>query len=266
MYRHNSNIDLHYYLFWLVFMFIGCEQSTGPQGAQGDPGIAGPSGPQGPTGPQGHSGPQGPTGPSGYALWYDGFERASLGPNWSTPNYGTSLIFDGRLELRGADGNFLTNVSPLKVLNMDNFIIEFDTEWISGNHFLSYGIGFRDGPGDNDQYRFALSGEGYFYTSRGLTPIHYWVQSSLIEIDGHNKLKVIAIGNSFDFYINGQWIGSFTDSSYSTGRIFLYVGQVQTVAFDNLKIWAVNVNTLGKTSERYNFGGETSDPIRFNIE
>lgn len=58
-----------------------------------------------------------------------------------------------------------------------------------------------------------------------------------------NVLAVVAIGNTFTFYLNHQNIDSVTDSTYSQGKIGLYAssyyGNPTEVQFSNVKVWTL---------------------------
>jgi hypothetical protein len=52
-----------------------------------------------------------------------------------------------------------------------------------------------------------------------------------------NQLEVRIKGNDLEFYVNGQYLTSITDSeNYKGGRAGLYTSDVVEVAFDDLEI------------------------------
>ena len=235
----------------LLFLILACEGPMGPEGPtgpQGDQGIQGPQGPEGPAGPEGPEGPAGPEGsegPPGATLYYDDFERTSLGENWITSAEGQFIIRDGILEITCSGSGYIAVARPGKAQNLIDFQIEVDTYWLSGVTNSSYSILFRDS-GGNQQYRWSISANGSYVLRDGITPIVDWTSSPFIYTQGYNRLKVVCIGSSIDCYINGILIGSITDDTYSNGGVALAVGGAQSVAFDNLKIWVWERNQLWK--------------------
>lgn len=244
-----------------MLIFLACEGPegpTGPQGPQGEQGIQGLEGPVGEQGEKGDKGDPGekgdtgdpgepgPEGPPGTTLYYDDFERTSLGPNWSTWSEGGQYtIIDGMLEITGDESGYLSWARPTKVQDLGDFQVEVDTYWKSGVTDHSYSILFRD-QGSNNQYRFGIRADGVYYLGEGTTFLVEWTYSEIINIKGDNKLKVVCVGSSIDCYLNGVLMESINDNTYSYGRIVLSVGGAQTVAFDNLKIWVWEGEQLWK--------------------
>ena len=54
-----------------------------------------------------------------------------------------------------------------------------------------------------------------------------------------NKIKIIAIGSKFDFYINDKFVIAFEEESIRKGGIGIYVGQHAYILIDNLRIWKI---------------------------
>ncbi len=100
--------------------------------------------------------------------------------------------------------------------------------------------------GSNNQYRFGIDANGYYFFSDGVTSIIDWTYSPVIIQEGYNRLKVICIGSSIDCYINGFLMITLDDDTHSSGGIALAVTRTQTVAFDNLKVWVWEKNGLWK--------------------
>lgn len=76
----------------------------------------------------------------------------------------------------------------------------------------------------NKEYKFAYSNYGSYSVwlvngEDAATPLQDWTESSAVVKDGWNILKVVAVGPSFKFYINGTlvWVGS--DSALRTGQV-----------------------------------------------
>ena len=82
-------------------------------------------------------------------------------------------------------------------------------------------------------YRFCINNYGkyevwYQDVTNGTYSIQAWTASPAIVKYGWNTLRVLAVGSSFEFYINGVMVKNFTDTSKNRG----YVG-LSMVRFDN---------------------------------
>jgi type II secretory pathway pseudopilin PulG len=93
-----------------------------------------------------------------------------------------------------------------------------------------YGFLIYNGP--NPKYKIVLHKGG------DQTNLIAWTSSSVIRTGtSPNQLEVRISGPKLDFYINGQFITSITDSAnYKTGRAGFYTSDVGEVAFDDLEI------------------------------
>lgn len=75
-------------------------------------------------------------------------------------------------------------------------------------------------------YWFAYTNNGSFsiweYTSGGTeVALKGWTASAAIVKNGWNTLKVVAVGSSLKFYINGTLVASVTDTTLQTGQVGL---------------------------------------------
>ena len=73
-------------------------------------------------------------------------------------------------------------------------------------------------------YYFQYTNTGQFsvyeVSSGGvITPLKAWTNSAAIVPNGFNTLKVIAVGSSLRFYINGTLVWSGADSTLKTGKV-----------------------------------------------
>ncbi|HEV2662181.1 MAG TPA: hypothetical protein VGU68_16355, partial [Ktedonobacteraceae bacterium] len=81
--------------------------------------------------------------------------------------------------------------------------------------------------------------------------------NSLVHVDRKQpiKLAVIANINTFDVFINGQFVASFADTMYTapwSGQIGVYaasLGKDTTVTFSNLKVWSLDHSTTQPTGK-----------------
>ena len=67
--------------------------------------------------------------------------------------------------------------------------------------------------------------------------------SSAIDQTGKSDvMALVANGSRFDLYVNGQHIGSLSDSAYSQGTIGLVASAVTdatTVTYQDARLWAI---------------------------
>lgn len=127
--------------------------------------------------------------------------------------------------------------------SFQNFVLQIQMTIIKGDEG---GIIFRSNSHDQDFYSFRMRNDGTYgliltQNDGHTTPLIY-DQSNLIKTgDGQtNTVTIIAQGNIFYLYMNKHYVGSASDSTYSTGSIGIMAvdRKNQTdVAFNNLRIW-----------------------------
>lgn len=75
----------------------------------------------------------------------------------------------------------------------------------------------------NKEYKFAYTNSGSFsvwvVNGSNVTALKSWTSSSAIVKNGWNRLKVVAVGNSLKFYINGTLVWSGSNASFKTGQV-----------------------------------------------
>jgi len=93
-------------------------------------------------------------------------------------------------------------------------------------------IGFLIKNGDSGQYEVVL------HKDSKETKIVNWTPNSAIRTGTTpNQLEVRIRDRKVDFYVNGQFVTSITDSeSYESGRVGFYTSDTTEVAFDDLEI------------------------------
>jgi hypothetical protein len=110
-----------------------------------------------------------------------------------------------------------------------------------------YGILFRYDLDGDDFYVFEIRGDGFYSLAvdgaKHTEPevIVDWTESSAINKGQQtNHLKVIAVGDSMEYYVNDQLLGTAQDSRLTAGTIGFFAGSIDEggvqIAFDNLKI------------------------------
>lgn len=139
-----------------------------------------------------------------YAATFDGFPD-----EWETYD-------DGRLSAQVLDSQmrvFNDQVSKyafsLAVPHFVDFDLWVDTSALSGPLNNGYGLIFRYRDAQNF-YMFLVSSDGYYQVMRVLnneqTPLSNWIASDVVhtEFEIVNRLRVVARGSEFSFYINGE--------------------------------------------------------------
>ena len=174
------------------------------------------------------------------------FNNESEIEDWFKRDVGSWWIEQGRLVLE-ADPNqrVLMDVQSDDGYSGD-VDISVDTQWLSGDGRTSYGVSFR--VSRSGQYGFNLYAGQAFSVSRwgGLSGIGgsrpnirlvgVTSDSTVVVNRGQNKLRVKTEGSRLLFYVNDKMVADVTDESFKHGKIGLYVGGNERVAFDNLVI------------------------------
>jgi hypothetical protein len=127
--------------------------------------------------------------------------------------------------------------------NFGNFTLQVQMTILKGDYG---GIFFRTDSTGSNFYIFTVYPDGtYFfqvYKNNNLLKTISNAHSSAFKIGPNqpNLITVIARGNSFSFYINGQFVTSANDSTFSSGQMGVLAGDdthAAEVAFSNLKVW-----------------------------
>lgn len=102
----------------------------------------------------------------------------------------------------------------------DNFILQVTTGY-EGTQNNGYGLIFRQS--ENGYYAFSISGDGFYTVERvdaeEASTLIDWTASELIDQNelGANVLTVVGQGDTYNIYINGQQVNTFTDATHSGG-------------------------------------------------
>lgn len=100
---------------------------------------------------------------------------------------------------------------------------------------------------NGDGYLFLIQGTGSFaiMRSRGrdLTPLVDWTPSDKIKAGlERNELRAVCMGNYLAFYINGEFVGDATDSTFESGQVALLASASTrlgaVIEFDDLTVSA----------------------------
>lgn len=98
---------------------------------------------------------------------------------------------------------------------------------------------------NGDGYLFMIQGTGSFAIlrarGRDITPLVNWTPSALIQQGAaRNELRAVCMGDYLALYINGEFAGDATDSTYSSGQVGLAASAANRlgvrVEFDDLVV------------------------------
>ncbi|HVU65833.1 MAG TPA: protein kinase [Ktedonobacteraceae bacterium] len=189
----------------------------------------------------------------GTLVWSDPLGDNSQGHNWdetNDPSIGTSCQFSN-----GAYHMImpLSYAGPClgEATSLADFAFQVQMQFFSaGPHFSGGGLVFRAG-GSDHYYVLEIYASGqytFFYCSAGDCNHHIggYPDSSVVPsfhtgLHQLNTIAVVAHGNSFTFYANGQqFAGPFTDNTYSSGMVGFYDAASQgatEVVYSNAKAW-----------------------------
>ncbi|VVB68258.1 Periplasmic copper-binding protein (NosD) [uncultured archaeon] len=127
-----------------------------------------------------------------------------------------------------------------------DFIVEVEAKAEAVPEDGSYGLVMRTYNGDFYRFEIEEVGKYAFYkyiNEEWLTLVSFTASSAIETGPGINKIKIIAQGDTFTFYVNGEQLGECSDRSLSSGEIGLFAstrdGGGDEVSFDNLKVWEV---------------------------
>jgi hypothetical protein len=138
-------------------------------------------------------------------------------------------------------------------LGSSNYTVEVKMKRVKGSKYSSNSIVLATTTGHIglNGYLFNYSVDGYYSVwketnqnwitySGGETQIKGWTFASIINrvMNNWNTLKIVRSGSSYSYYINGQLLTSFTDSTFDPRVVFLtfYAGNVDTeVHYDYAK-------------------------------
>jgi hypothetical protein len=118
-------------------------------------------------------------------------------------------------------------------------------ELLSGDALGSYGLYFRDRPTPTSakpdaftQFRFLINGD-WFAVEQSVEDrplaLADWTQHPQVRKGSVNRLRVVADGGELEFYVNGQQVYTFVDTSPSSGEFGLFASAGVKVAFDNVE-------------------------------
>ena len=153
-------------------------------------------------------------------------------------------------EVHYVDGEYQMTVKPEDWLvwsylgdDYDDLIVSVDTRVVNPTGVGDYGMILRFRI-DSNYYAFEVSEDGYFSiwkTVEGENIMLYdWEYSDSIPMDAPFTLTAACVGNRLLIGVGDVLLADITDNSFTTGRVGLLAGTLDTgnftVAFDNFVI------------------------------
>lgn len=159
---------------------------------------------------------------------------------------GRTSILDERLLIEVTEPNTL-QFSTLEDPIFTDFDLSVEAIMLEGDRRSSYGLLFRM-QDINQFYRFEITADGLFIIERRngdsswTRLVDDWTPSPAINqgLAVTNQLRIIAIGPTLSFYVNGNLLQTVQDSQFRSGTIALDAGTFGQgglrVAFDNVVV------------------------------
>ncbi len=197
--------------------------------------------------------------PTGKPLFSDAFKNNIN--KWSTnapTGAKVTLKGDGQLILESNNNKLFPEPVPGGKIFGD-LEIDIDAGLSGGDPNNGYGVYIRASSTQNSAlglyYRFELYGDGSFYIYKGALDANGTSQATALKnslqpnnaithVGTINHLTIIAKGQSLSLSVNGTVVASFTDPSYKSGSVALFVSQVKGATtsaqaiFKNLTIFS----------------------------
>ncbi|MCB0209255.1 MAG: PD40 domain-containing protein [Anaerolineae bacterium] len=180
--------------------------------------------------------------PTSIYLLEDNFDNNNNQWQLSTADNVEQIIDDGKLTLRFdalSKAVAWTNVDK----RFNDFSLEVDTVYKEGSKNHEYGVLVRQ-QDDENFYQFAFVNNtfnvwkyegGEWIKLQDNTPA-----DAIKPLGETNRLKLIAVGDRFQFFANNKLLADVSDSTFSAGKIGLFASLSEPgkaeVAFDNLII------------------------------
>jgi 3-keto-disaccharide hydrolase len=195
--------------------------------------------------------------PKGPLLFHDTFQANNAGWNLAGQAGEYSLhLGGGSLTLEDDNNKLLWELLPGNK-TFDNFLLNVDAVLSKGTQDNGYGVYIRGASNQTvdiaTYYRFELYGDGTFAVFKGTLDasgtsqsgvlVNYTVSSAIRKQGQVNHISILANGSTMSFIVNGQILKSFTDNSYTSGSVALFVSNLANTTagaqakFSNLAIY-----------------------------
>jgi len=180
-------------------------------------------------------------------------------PNWPVvladdfddPESGFTQSSDESIRLAYEDGRYSIGVVPGNSMAWSarsGYLLDFVMEVaVSADGEVGFGGVVFHKQGGAQFYSFAITADGQYSlmsSGQAAEPILNWRDSSHIRTGAEtNRLRVVRVGATVSMYVNGQYLDSVEDTTFTEGEVGLIAGtfQGETHAlfhFDNLRVYA----------------------------
>jgi hypothetical protein len=93
-----------------------------------------------------------------------------------------------------------------------------------------------------------------------------WKRSKALNKNGENNVIALSIENKmYDLYINGEFTTSFSEVSYKSGKIGLYVGPDSKMSADYVRIYVTNEEKERIRKEKQKKQSEADNPVLTDV-
>lgn len=178
--------------------------------------------------------------PKGPALFSDSFQNNNA--KWDlTSKKGEFAVKvgGGSLVLEDEHNKLLPEFLPVHT-PFNNFILNIDAILSKGTSDNGYGVYIRSASNQTADlatyYRFELYGDSTYAIFKGTVDVHgisksnllvNFTVSSAIQKQGRlNHISIFANGSTLSLLVNGQTLSTFSDNSYTSGSIALFVSNL----------------------------------------
>ena len=195
--------------------------------------------------------------PKGPLLFQDTFQNNNKGWDLSgKPGELSVAVGNGNLTLEDDNNKLLWELIP-GGKTFDNFLLNVDAVLSKGTQDNGYGVYIRGASNQTldiaTYYRFELYGDGTFAIFKGTLDasgisqsnilVNYTVNPAIQKQGKVNHISIVANGSTMSFTVNGQLLKTFTDNSYTSGSVALFVSNLANttagaqVKFSNLAMY-----------------------------
>jgi hypothetical protein len=197
-------------------------------------------------------------------IFYDSFDDGVI--QWDLATLEQARYDGGALVLQ--DNHYEGIGSARPHLELDDFILEVYTRWLSGAFGGDYGVRFRLNP-SGDYYAFYISNDGRYTVGKQIDGDWFEVVSDFSPAiqrgGGVNLLRIEALNDQLRFFVNGQYLVDVTTDLQGVGDLELVAIRPEgtdwlEIAFDNLLVaqHPGRTRTAGTESETVPTGDEAT--------
>jgi hypothetical protein len=175
---------------------------------------------------------------------------SAVGNGWSVGDYDDALVkgsrsIDGgtyKWQAEALDDFVWWSIPDIE--GVSDVYLAVDARLVDGVSNAQYGLVFRRGE-NKDYYLLLVHDDGYYDFVRvaegDWTNLISQAKAPAVKSGGVNRLEIVATGVQFTFYINGKYVGEYSDGQLAQGKPALVVGLSEAgdssvVEFDNFQL------------------------------